>query len=83
VGRIAVGNFNDSKKPVELALTMSCEDGELGIPTRFCVDWELTIKKRFTPDGDMTALDHLARVMRNTDFEGLRGYRTGRQPGLN
>lgn len=77
VGKIASGDFNDPETFVELDLTMSCEEGEMGIPARFCVNGELTVKKRFSLDGDRVALDHLVKVMRNSDFEGLRGYQTG------
>lgn len=79
VGRISTGDFNDPETFVELDLTMSCEEGEMGIPARFCVNGELTVKKRFSLDGDRVALDHLVRVMRNSDFDDLRGPRLGNE----
>ena len=74
VRRIGAGDFNDRDRPVELALTMSCKEGEMGIPARFCIDGEFTVKKRFYLSDGRVALDTLARVMLNSDFGRLRRY---------
>jgi len=77
VRQIAAGDFNDREAPVELALTMSCGEGEMGIPARFCISGEFTVKKRFTLRDGRVALDNLARVMLNSDFGGLRSHMLG------
>jgi len=69
---IGTDDFNDPEKDVELALTMECRDGEMGIPKRFCVNGEFTIKKTYSLNGGKVTLAHFAKVLLNSEFENLR-----------